>query len=282
MSPEYDALRQIRSKHVPPVKTDIGSALKAAREKKGLALDAVARQTRISKRYLEALESDRFEEFPALVYLRGFLKSYCEFLETPFEPLWSQVEAATAPSAAPAGAAPVPAPAPEPAVPAPAAPAHEPARASKKDKGARHAPTSHPEPAHHGAAAGRGLGGGAAGAIAFSLVLAGGLAYWLLSSRGPATPALAPEPPKALQPLPPSVEPTVVIRLKDDAWLRVTLDGQVVFEGRAPRGSAQEWKPARSLGVRSTSPEALAVELNGAPRELGPAGADGEHRIDIQ
>lgn len=271
MSPEYDALRQIRSKHVPPVKTDIGSALKAAREKKGLALDAVARQTRISKRYLEALESDRFEEFPALVYLRGFLKSYCEFLEAPFEPLWSQVEAATAP-APDAGAAPAPALASAAPVKAPAA---EPAPASKKDKGAR------PESPHDDAA-GRGLGGGAAGAIAFSLVLAGGLAYWLLSSRGPATPALAPEPPKALQPLPPSVEPTVVIRLKDDAWLRVTLDGQVVFEGRAPRGSAQEWKPARSLGVRSTSPEALAVELNGAPRELGSAGPDGEHRIDIQ
>ncbi len=72
MSPEFDALRQIQSKHVPTLKTEIGAVLKAARLKKGLAVEAVARQTRISKKFLEALEADRFEEFPALVYLRGF------------------------------------------------------------------------------------------------------------------------------------------------------------------------------------------------------------------
>lgn len=317
MSPEYDALRQIRSQHVPVVKTDIGSVLKAARLKKGLALEAVARQTRISKRYLDALEGDKFDEFPALVYLRGFLKGYCEFLETDFEPLWAQVEAATAPAApaAPAadasGAAPAPAPA-APAAPAPApkpvTPAPEPAKPAPKLKplpppppaavhdepAAKHAPapaahapshgghahaapsSGHDEPHHSGAAA------GAAGAIAFSLVAAAGLGWWILSHRAAPAPVAPPEPPKALQPLAAAVEPTVVVKLKDDAWLRVTLDGQTVFEGRAPRGSSQEWKPLKTLSLRSTSPEALAVELNGQPRELGAAGPDGEFRIDVQ
>lgn len=305
MSPEYDALRQIRSKNVPVVKTDIGGVLKAARLKKGLAMEAVARQTRISKRYLEALEADRFDEFPALVYLRGFLKSYCEFLEVEFDPLWSQVEAATAPPppAAPgAAAAPSAAPVtPVPATPAPAAPAPKkaasepakpkapvPAPASHAPAPAAHhapAPAAHHAPAHPAAAPGHepshGGGGGAAGAIAFSVVFAAGLGWYMLSHRAPSQPAPVPEPPKALQPLAPTVEPVVVVRLKDDAWLRVALDGQTVFEGRAPRGSSQEWKPAKTLTLRSTSPEALAVELNGQPKELGPAGPDGEYRIDV-
>ncbi|MDX6769139.1 MAG: helix-turn-helix domain-containing protein, partial [Elusimicrobiota bacterium] len=118
MSPEYDALRQIQSKHVPALKVEIGAVLKAARLKKGLAIEAVARQTRIPKRYLDALEADRFEEFPALVYLRGFMKGYCDFLETDFAPLWAQVEAAAAPPPA-EGAAPSAAPAPEASAPAP-------------------------------------------------------------------------------------------------------------------------------------------------------------------
>jgi hypothetical protein len=112
-------------------------------------------------------------------------------------------------------------------------------------------------------------------------VFAGGMAWYMFSHRAPAAPPPAPEPPKALQPLAPTVEPVVVIKLKDDAWLRVTLDGQTVFEGRAPRGSTQEWKPAKGVGLRTTSPEAVSVELNGQPRELGAAGPDGEYRVDV-
>lgn len=275
MSPEFDALRQIQSKQVPSVKVEIGPVLKAARLKKGLAVEAVARQTRISKRYLDALEADRFDEFPALVYLRGFLKGYCDFLEIEFDPLWAQVESAAAPAPAPAPTtepAPPPAPAAKPKPQTKAEPAPEPVK--------HHAPAAHP--ADRLAPHGESHGGGATGAIAFSVVLAAGLGWWMFSHRAAPAPAPVSEPPKALQPLPAAVEPVVTLRLKDDAWLKVTLDGQPVFEGRAPRGSSQEWKPLKSLGLRTTSPEAVSLELNGAPRELGTPGPDGEYRIDIQ
>lgn len=279
MSPEYDALRQIQSKHVPTLKAEIGAVLKAARLKKGLALEAVARQTRIPKRYLEALEADRFEEFPALVYLRGFLKGYCEFLETAFDPLWSQVEAATVPPApAAAGAASTPAaPAPGDAEPAARAPAPV---AAAKDKPEPPRAPAHHAPAHGSAHSGGG-GGGAAGAIVFSLLLAGGLGYWLFTHQQPAAPAPVPEPPKALQPLKRMADPVFLLRLVDDAWLQVSLDGQPVFEGRAPRGSTQEWKPQKSLSVRTTSPEAVQLELDGAAHPLGAPGPDGAYRFDI-
>ncbi|MDE2489324.1 MAG: helix-turn-helix domain-containing protein, partial [Elusimicrobia bacterium] len=100
---EPDPLRRIPTKHVAGIRAEIGSVLLAARKKKGLSQEAVAQQTRIPKRYLDAFENDRFDDFPALVYLRGFLKSYCDFLEVPFDELWARIEAPAAADASDGG-----------------------------------------------------------------------------------------------------------------------------------------------------------------------------------
>lgn len=59
---------------------EIGSSLREARTRRGLELDAVQRALRIRRRYLEALENDRFDQLPGEVYARGFLREYAEFL----------------------------------------------------------------------------------------------------------------------------------------------------------------------------------------------------------
>jgi hypothetical protein len=59
---------------------DLGASLRAARHKRGLELDVVQRELRIRRRYLEALETERFELLPGEVYARGFLREYAEFL----------------------------------------------------------------------------------------------------------------------------------------------------------------------------------------------------------
>ena len=59
---------------------EIGSALRAARERRGLELGEVERETRIRERYLGALEEERFELLPARAYAKGFLGVYAEFL----------------------------------------------------------------------------------------------------------------------------------------------------------------------------------------------------------
>ena len=59
----------------------LGAKLKNLREEKGYTLEHVARDTHIAKRYIIAIEEERFDEFPAEPYLLGFLRSYCEFLE---------------------------------------------------------------------------------------------------------------------------------------------------------------------------------------------------------
>ncbi len=69
----------------------IGEALRSTRERRGLSIDEVARDTRISPRFLEALESEQFEELPAPVYVRGFIRSYAGYLKLEPQPLLDQL-----------------------------------------------------------------------------------------------------------------------------------------------------------------------------------------------
>lgn len=59
---------------------ELGSLLARAREARGLTLEDAERDTRISRRYLQALEAEQFEVIPAPVYARGFLRSYSQYL----------------------------------------------------------------------------------------------------------------------------------------------------------------------------------------------------------
>lgn len=60
--------------------SELGSVLIRAREARGLTLEDAERDTRISRRYLQALEAEQFEVIPAPVYARGFLRSYSSYL----------------------------------------------------------------------------------------------------------------------------------------------------------------------------------------------------------
>ena len=72
---------------------DIGITLRSARVQKGLTIDQVAQDTRISSRFLEALENEAFEELPAPVYVRGFLRSYANYLHIDAQPLLDRLNA---------------------------------------------------------------------------------------------------------------------------------------------------------------------------------------------
>ncbi len=65
----------------------IGERLIEAREQRGLSLEDAERDTRISRRYLQALEDERFDIIPAPVYARGFLRSYSQYLGVETAPL---------------------------------------------------------------------------------------------------------------------------------------------------------------------------------------------------
>jgi len=59
----------------------LGEKLKNARLEKGLEYDQISRETNISLRYLEALETENFGVFPSEPYIIGFLRNYSTYLE---------------------------------------------------------------------------------------------------------------------------------------------------------------------------------------------------------
>jgi cytoskeletal protein RodZ len=58
----------------------LGETLRQARLDKGVSLADAARDTRIRRSYLEALEAEDLASLPPVVYTRGFLKTYAEYL----------------------------------------------------------------------------------------------------------------------------------------------------------------------------------------------------------
>jgi len=58
----------------------IGEKLRLARETRGIALRDISEQTRISMRYLEAIETDDYRRLPGGIFNRSFIRAYAKFV----------------------------------------------------------------------------------------------------------------------------------------------------------------------------------------------------------
>jgi cytoskeleton protein RodZ len=58
----------------------IGEKLRLARETRGAALRDISEQTRISMRYLEAIEADDYGRLPGGIFNRSFIRAYARFI----------------------------------------------------------------------------------------------------------------------------------------------------------------------------------------------------------
>lgn len=58
--------------------SNFGASLKEARESKGISLDQIANDTRISTRFLAAIENEEFHLLPGGIFNRGFVRSFAE------------------------------------------------------------------------------------------------------------------------------------------------------------------------------------------------------------
>ena len=58
----------------------MGSTFRAEREKRGLTIKDIERETSIRAKYLEALEQGRYDVLPGEVYVKGFIRNYADFL----------------------------------------------------------------------------------------------------------------------------------------------------------------------------------------------------------
>lgn len=76
-----------------PASPKVGAVLRASREAAGLSIGDVVDRLKLSKRQLEAIENDAFEELPGAAFVRGFVRNYAKFLKIDPVPLMDALEA---------------------------------------------------------------------------------------------------------------------------------------------------------------------------------------------
>lgn len=261
----------------------IGERLRNAREAKGLSLRAVADLTRIRSVYLQALEDEQFSQLPGAVYARGFLRTYADALGLDADRLMDAYPGAFEP--------------PEPALIGTAG-VEIPIRPA--------APRSRLRIIATYVAALLGLGLVAVGVIGYLQLRqfnepvppqAGAPS----PAEPPSVPAPQPEPPPAppapapqqrvepaeppiAAPEPPPAAPetepppsavidgvSLEVRTQGTSWLRVTADGERVFQGLMHEGETRTWQARRRLTIRVGNSPAVQVTVNGQ-RVAPPAG----------
>src|SRR5215475_12020151 len=75
----------------------IGETLRRERLRRNLDLEQVSRELKISSKFLEAIEDERFDRLPAGVFVKSFVRQYARLLELDEEELGNQVQRAIEP-----------------------------------------------------------------------------------------------------------------------------------------------------------------------------------------
>ncbi|HET8577282.1 MAG TPA: RodZ domain-containing protein [Methylomirabilota bacterium] len=247
----------------------LGTYLRSLREIKGGSLEEMARSTRVGVRHLEALENNNLAELPAPVFVRGFIRAYCSFLNEPadtalarYRELLGERESAEIGGAPPSRQAeswrssPVlislallaafgigllalngilrrPPKAPVPVVTAPA-------------------PAEAPSPIAAAGTPAEGRPG-------------------LVAGAPPASTAAATPPESAG--VPAGAQHRLVVKAVEATWIRVQTDDGRVAEELLPPGATREWTSTKRFVLTIGNAGGIEIELNG--RVLAPLGARG-------
>jgi cytoskeleton protein RodZ len=244
--------------------SSLGVYLRGLREAKGVSIDDISRSTRVGRRHLEALEADSPADLPAPVFVKGFIRAYCEFLEAPTDEAFDLFR--QAPAEPPRAARTL---APLRSRPRRSGPLlvsailflalggsllalHFGLRGSSHDKPAPPSPTSRAsEPA----------------------VSRAPVPVAVMSA--PIAPATSNAPAAAVSPPgePKTATQRLVVRAVEPTWLRVQVDDGQTAEELLQAGAVREWTAARRFVLTIGNAGGLEVDLNG--RRIPPLGARG-------
>ncbi|HSK42478.1 MAG TPA: RodZ domain-containing protein [Candidatus Binatia bacterium] len=73
-------LTDLPAKGDGPAMGAFGDRLRREREMRGITLEEITESTKISRRHLEALEGEHFDQLPGGVFNKGFVRAYAHFL----------------------------------------------------------------------------------------------------------------------------------------------------------------------------------------------------------
>ncbi len=259
----------------PPEPAGPGFRLRAAREALGLSYQDVEAATRIRPRYLEALETGKYDVMPGgEAQVRGFLRRYAAFLNIPPEEIIALYERETHREAA--LLSPVPAPAPSPPSRTSPVPVVRPVPPETLSR--RRLPTLT-------------LLGLLAliGAIALGAVWLATYSEQIFSgprptpTAGTLRPAAFPSPMVTATPAAPTSVPTpaatptfpvstsgvtLTLEAQEHVWVRVTVDGFTAFEGMLSPDAPQTWVGQEMVIVETGNGAGVVAIVNGQPQGL--------------
>ncbi len=241
----------------------VGQWLRRAREARNLTLEDVEAQLRIRRRYLKALEQGDYAALPGDLQVRGFLRNYARFLGLSAEEAIARYEADLAGRPLQPISHAVPVEARRPVLERPSVFAPIDAVAEE-------------QPAPLAFSTGKlqillGL------AVIFLVVALTSLSISLLSHSAPATPLPSPTPTVRIteSPLQPATPPTftpaadgtITVRVEAQihAWVRLTADGVVVFQGIATPGTPLVAQGREKVLVETGSAGSFLLYVNDVP-----------------
>jgi len=245
------------------VQSGVGEALRRIRVERQLALEEISRATKISTRFLHAIETEDFDSLPGLIFTRNFVRQYATFMEMDPEPLLAMIPRFDLESA------PMTQPPNRPRRPlwdprwnsalasiawtvlacgaAVAAYAHfnrptesvvENVKAAMQQPAPKTAPATSLPP---------------------------------VESLAPATPQLAsPDAATAQYPV------QVVVAAKEESWVQASADGKSVFTGMLKPGESKAIGAGELVKLRTGNAGGIEISLNG--RALDPLGPSGQIR----
>jgi cytoskeleton protein RodZ len=243
--------------------SNLGARFKRARESAGLSLEKIAGETRISTRFLAAIENEDFHLLPGGVFNRGFIRSYAERVGLNPEQALADYDKISI------------------AVEEPVEVLRNVERASMRKS----------ERSLYPIAAGllavliivfyvvtrNGTGSAAEPTTAAQPLAAAP------TTPTPAAPTVAAEPEPAVsaptpEPPPAVATPSLVLDfdVKDLSWIRVTTDGNVALSDNLQAGTKQRFTATSSIDVMIGNAGGASITING--REVGLLGKAGEVR----
>jgi hypothetical protein len=252
---------------------EIGNTLREARLRRGLDILDCEAETKIRAKYLRAMEEEQFDLMPSPTYVRGFLRTYAEFLDLDGRLVLDEYESRFTPF-----------------YDAPYEP-HRSARAPRQSRPEprRAAPSARPRPPRRRRRRTEmqllwlAIGGVMTVALLVWLGVGGSdSSPTLPTAPGPAAigtvTAPVTQPDTASEEGPVRVRKTKVVLTGigvNGSWVQVRGrdgNGRLVYEGIITPGASQEYGVSRSLWVRAANPAELQVTVDGKPKTLEGGG----------
>jgi cytoskeleton protein RodZ len=251
----------------------VGRYLQQCRKRSGLSVEAVSTGSRVVPRFVHALEADQHADLPAPVYVRGFIRAYCELAGADVEEALRLYDAEAVPdpplTVRPAAPAATPTPVRRPwrrvvvgalVVAALGTVAmlsfgrRQPDAAARREGAAPAAPS---QPAPPDVSASRAN-------VAIPPPPVSPATPPAAAPPAPLTPPAAPAEGGAPSP-PVQAERVLLIRVVETTWVRVTPDGGSPAEETLPPGSVREWRSVKGFRVTTGNAGGILLELDGRP-----------------